>query len=161
MKLTHIFFVAMFTFAACAGEENPTEFNIQDAHRAFTNYFQQVKEKLAKGEFKQPETPPPDKGEVFVEGFGWTRPDTIDFFLTLKPIELRRDKGIIFLILTTAEWVGRDEAALPKRLVMPKWCATMQKEKGEWVVPSVRVYGRMLSLEPDVPTNKPNQTMTR
>lgn len=138
----------MMGFAVCTAANNVFTLTIDDAHRVFTAYVGEVKQKLTKGELKQPDVQPPDKEEVFVERFGWIRPATLDVFLTLKPIELKfENEWLAYLMLGSDEYRDKDQKIIPTSV------AVFGREDGQWKFRTFRSLGGKPQLTPTSPTN--------
>jgi len=63
--------------------------SLQEVFSGFTSFVRKVKSEYEAGTLKQPKAKPPDPSEIYIEGFGWTNPQTLDRYLTLKPVELK------------------------------------------------------------------------
>lgn len=108
--------------------------SLQEVYTAFTSYVATVKSEYKSGTLKQPKTEPPAPIEIYVEGFGWTTPQTLDWYLTLKPVELKyavTDFGILAARIVLepeqqpADW--QYDKPLRYELVIDR------RENGKWI----------------------------
>ena len=103
-------------------------------HQVFVSWLQGVTEKAKKGELPQPEVTPPEKGDIFVEGVGWTRIEILQYCLTLKPLEIEHNGDVFRLTLLAPKRPQELSGRWDARWDSNRWVAEIIGEDQKWRV---------------------------
>jgi hypothetical protein len=131
-----------------------TGVKMADLYRDFISYVKKVQTAVQDGTLAQPQVPAPDKGAIFVDGFGWIQPALLDWCLTLRPLQLRWDSSVLLVL------VEGNNIASPPSDRTPQWFANMNKQGDKWVLAGfTAVHGKPVLMRLEMPGDIPNKVL--